>query len=252
MSLPTIATRDDWLVARKELLAKEKEPDPAAGRAQHRRQTCRWSRSRSTTTSTARSARCGSSTSSRTEPQLDHLPLHVPPRVGGGLLQLHRRHRRDIARLPGAPARPRHHLRHGLPAPLAKVQRWKAERAWISPGTPRTGPTSTTTSVSPSTCPEASTTTTTARLDEYAAMGQESMKTSEQPYDMPGQSCFLQVDDRIFTPTRSTPRPQVNGRAPTTSSTSPPSAAKRTGKSRRTAASLLGSATSRLLHPEFQ
>jgi predicted dithiol-disulfide oxidoreductase (DUF899 family) len=35
-------------------------------------------------------------------------------------------------------------------------------------------------------------------LDEYAAMGQESMKTSEQPYDMPGRSCFLQVDGRVY------------------------------------------------------
>jgi predicted dithiol-disulfide oxidoreductase (DUF899 family) len=35
-------------------------------------------------------------------------------------------------------------------------------------------------------------------LDEYAAIGQESMKTAEQPYDMPGQSCFLRVDDRVF------------------------------------------------------
>jgi predicted dithiol-disulfide oxidoreductase (DUF899 family) len=35
-------------------------------------------------------------------------------------------------------------------------------------------------------------------LDQYAAMGQESMKTSDQPYDMPGQSCFLQVDGRVF------------------------------------------------------
>jgi len=35
-------------------------------------------------------------------------------------------------------------------------------------------------------------------LDEYAAMGQESMKTSEQPYDMPGQNCFLRVGDRVF------------------------------------------------------
>ena len=35
-------------------------------------------------------------------------------------------------------------------------------------------------------------------LDEYAAMGQESMKTSEQPYDMPGRSCFLQVEGRVF------------------------------------------------------
>ena len=35
-------------------------------------------------------------------------------------------------------------------------------------------------------------------LEEYAAMGQESMRDSEQPYDMPGQSCFLRVDDRVF------------------------------------------------------
>lgn len=35
-------------------------------------------------------------------------------------------------------------------------------------------------------------------LDEYAAMGHESMKTSDQPYDMPGRSCFLQVDGRVF------------------------------------------------------
>ena len=35
-------------------------------------------------------------------------------------------------------------------------------------------------------------------LDEYAAMGQESMKTSDQPYDMPGQSCFLEVDGAVF------------------------------------------------------
>jgi predicted dithiol-disulfide oxidoreductase (DUF899 family) len=35
-------------------------------------------------------------------------------------------------------------------------------------------------------------------LDEYAARGHESMKTADQPYDMPGRSCFLRVDGRIF------------------------------------------------------
>jgi predicted dithiol-disulfide oxidoreductase (DUF899 family) len=35
-------------------------------------------------------------------------------------------------------------------------------------------------------------------LEEYAAIGQESMRDSDQPYDMPGQSCFLRVDGRIF------------------------------------------------------
>ena len=36
MSLPKIATRDEWLAARTELLAKEKELTQAAGRAQRR------------------------------------------------------------------------------------------------------------------------------------------------------------------------------------------------------------------------
>ncbi len=35
-------------------------------------------------------------------------------------------------------------------------------------------------------------------LDEYAAMGQQSMKTSDQPYDMPGRTCLLQVGGRVF------------------------------------------------------
>lgn len=35
-------------------------------------------------------------------------------------------------------------------------------------------------------------------LEEYAAMGEESMKTADQPYDMPGRSCFLQADGRVF------------------------------------------------------
>lgn len=35
-------------------------------------------------------------------------------------------------------------------------------------------------------------------LDDYAATGQESMKTADQPYDMPGRSCFLQADGRVF------------------------------------------------------
>ncbi len=35
-------------------------------------------------------------------------------------------------------------------------------------------------------------------LDEYAALGHESMRDSEQPYDMPGRTCFLQVDGRVF------------------------------------------------------
>ena len=35
-------------------------------------------------------------------------------------------------------------------------------------------------------------------LDEYAALGHESMKTSDQPYDMPGRTCFLEIDGTVF------------------------------------------------------
>ena len=35
-------------------------------------------------------------------------------------------------------------------------------------------------------------------LDAYAARGEENMRDSEQPYDMPGRTCFLQVDGRTF------------------------------------------------------
>jgi predicted dithiol-disulfide oxidoreductase (DUF899 family) len=35
-------------------------------------------------------------------------------------------------------------------------------------------------------------------LDEFASMGHEDMKTSDQPYDMPGLSCFIQVDGNVF------------------------------------------------------
>lgn len=35
-------------------------------------------------------------------------------------------------------------------------------------------------------------------LDEYAARGEESMKTSPQPYDMPGRTCFLHHEGRVY------------------------------------------------------
>jgi predicted dithiol-disulfide oxidoreductase (DUF899 family) len=35
-------------------------------------------------------------------------------------------------------------------------------------------------------------------LEDYARMGHESMQTADQPYDMPGQSCFLRLEDQIF------------------------------------------------------
>jgi predicted dithiol-disulfide oxidoreductase (DUF899 family) len=84
-------------------------------------------------------------------------------------------------------------------APLAKLERWKAARRWdhLTWYSTNDGDFSY----------DFGATIDASRgydefnyrtLDEYAAMGQESMRDSEQPYDMPGRTCFLQVDGRVF------------------------------------------------------
>jgi predicted dithiol-disulfide oxidoreductase (DUF899 family) len=83
-------------------------------------------------------------------------------------------------------------------APLEKLERWKAARGWDIPWySTNDGPFSY----------DFGATIDASRgydefnyrsLDEYAAMGQESMKTSEQPYDMPGRTCFLRDGSRVF------------------------------------------------------
>ena len=83
-------------------------------------------------------------------------------------------------------------------APLAKLERWKDKKGWTIPWySTNDGDFSY----------DFGATIDASRgydeynyrsLDEYAAMGRESMKTSEQPYDMPGRSCFIQVDGRVF------------------------------------------------------
>jgi predicted dithiol-disulfide oxidoreductase (DUF899 family) len=83
-------------------------------------------------------------------------------------------------------------------APLAKLERWKAAKGWDLPwyssfGSDFNYDFGVTIDES-----EGYGEYNFRTLDEYAAMGEESMKTAEQPYDMPGRSCFLQVDGRVF------------------------------------------------------
>jgi predicted dithiol-disulfide oxidoreductase (DUF899 family) len=83
-------------------------------------------------------------------------------------------------------------------APLAKLEAWKAKQGWNIPWYSSEGSDFNY---------DFGVTIDASRgfdeynyrtLDEYAAMGEESMKTAAQPYDMPGRSCFLQVDGRVF------------------------------------------------------
>jgi predicted dithiol-disulfide oxidoreductase (DUF899 family) len=83
-------------------------------------------------------------------------------------------------------------------APLAKLERYKAKRGWTIPWySTNDGPFSY----------DFGATIDASRgfdeynyrtLDEYAALGHESMKTSDQPYDMPGRTCFLEDGGRIY------------------------------------------------------
>ena len=83
-------------------------------------------------------------------------------------------------------------------APLAKLERWKEKRGWQIPWY---------SSGDGDFNFDFGVTIDASRgfdefnyrtLDEYADLGQASMKTSDQPYDMPGRTCFLQVDGRVF------------------------------------------------------
>ncbi len=83
-------------------------------------------------------------------------------------------------------------------APLAKLERWRAARGWTVPWY--------STNDNDFTYDFGSTVDASRgydefnyrTLDEYAAMGQESMKTADQPYDMPGRTCFLAVDGTVY------------------------------------------------------
>jgi predicted dithiol-disulfide oxidoreductase (DUF899 family) len=83
-------------------------------------------------------------------------------------------------------------------APLEKLQRWREARGWEVPWYSSAG---TDFNLHFGVTIDASRgfdSYNYRTLDEYAARGEESMKTADQPYDMPGRSCFLQVDGQVF------------------------------------------------------
>ncbi len=83
-------------------------------------------------------------------------------------------------------------------APLAKLERWKAKRGWDVPWYSSGGGDFNYDFGATIDASRGFDLFNFRTLDEYAARGHETMKTSEQPYDMPGRSCFLEMDGRVF------------------------------------------------------
>jgi predicted dithiol-disulfide oxidoreductase (DUF899 family) len=199
MTLPKIASRDEWLTARTELMEKEKEMTRQRDALNIDRRTLPMVEIEQDYVFDGPEGKVTLLDVFEGRPQLIvyHFMFHpewedgCPSCTAGnqeineGLLE--HLHTRDTT--------------YALVsrAPLEKLERWKAKQGWehipwySSGGTDFNYDFGVTIDAS-----RGFDTYNYRTLVEYAAMGQESMKTSEQPYDMPGRSCFLRVDDRIF------------------------------------------------------
>src|SRR5689334_11622932 len=198
MSLPRIATHEEWLAARKELLAKEKN-------LTRQRDALSTERRNLPMVEIVKDyqfdgpggrVRLIDIFEGRSQLIIYHFMFH--PEWEDGCLSctagtdelspgfLEHLHTRDTS------------YAMVSRAPLAKLERWKTKRGWDIPWY---------SSGESDFNYDFGVTIDASRgfdeynyrtLDEYAAMGQASMKTAEQPYDMPGRSCFLHVDGRVF------------------------------------------------------
>jgi predicted dithiol-disulfide oxidoreductase (DUF899 family) len=83
-------------------------------------------------------------------------------------------------------------------APLEKLGRWKAHKGWDIAWYSSFGSTFNYDFRVTIDASQGFDTYNFRTLAEYAARGEESMRDADQPYEMPGLSCFLQDDGRVF------------------------------------------------------
>jgi predicted dithiol-disulfide oxidoreductase (DUF899 family) len=198
MSLPKIATRDEWLLARKDLLAREKE-------LTRRRDELNVERRQLPIVEIDKEylfdgpngqVRLIDLFEGRAQLIVYHFMFHPEwedgcPSCTAGTDEL-------------SPGFLDHlHLRDTTyamvsRAPLAKLERWKAKKGWDLPWYSSNGSDFNYDFGVTIDASRGFGTYNFRTLDEFAAIGRESMKTAEQPYDMPGRSCFLDIDGRVF------------------------------------------------------
>jgi predicted dithiol-disulfide oxidoreductase (DUF899 family) len=198
MSLPKIASRQEWLVARMDLLAKEKDLTKQRDALSVERRTLPMVEIEKAYRFDGPNGTAGLIDIFEDRPQLIvyHFMFHPEweegcPSCTAGIDEispgfLDHLHTRDTT------------FAMVSRAPLSTLERWKAKRGWDVPWYSSFGSDFNY---------DFGVTIDASRgfdeynfrsLDEYASIGQESMKTAEQPYDMPGRSCFLRVDARVF------------------------------------------------------
>lgn len=197
MSLPTVASREDWLAARKELLAKEKDLTKRRDALNAERRSLPM-----------------------VEVEKDYVfdgpngPVHLIDVFEGRAQLIIYHFMFDPEWEDGCPSctAGTDELSDGFfehihtrdvsyamvsRAPLAKLERWKAEKGWDLPwfssfGTDFNYDFGVT--IDESVMPGEYNYRTKA---EFEAMGSDLFE-ADQPFELPGRSCFLQVDGRVF------------------------------------------------------
>ena len=197
MSLPRIATREEWLAARKEVLAKEKELTKQRDALNAERRNLPMVEIEKDYTFNGPDGTARLIDMFEGRPQLViYLVMFHPdwedgcPSCSAGTDELspgffEHLHTRDTS------------YAMVSRAPLAKLQRWKAKKGWdvawySSDGSDFNYDFGVT--IDESVTPGFYNFRTKA---EWEATGSDFF-ASDQPFDMPGRSCFLQVDGRVF------------------------------------------------------
>ena len=197
MTLPRIATRDAWLAARKELLAKEKELTRQRDALNAERRRLPMVEIEKDYTFDGPNGTVGLVDLFEGRPQLIvyHFMFHPDwqdgcPSCSAGTDELspgffEHLHTRDTSYVMVSRA------------PLAKLDRWKARKGWDVPCYSSYG-----TDFNYDFGVTIDEAVTPGRYNfrtktEWEAMGSDFF-SSEQPFEMPGRSCFLQVDGRVF------------------------------------------------------
>ena len=194
MSLPQIVNRDEWLAARTALLEQEKELTRRRDALSADRRRLPMVEITKDYRFTGPQGEVGLIDLFEGRQQLIVGHFMFDPELGGRLPELLGRRRRDVARPAGAPAHPRHDARlrlaraagearalegqEGLGRRLVLVRRQRLQLRLRRHHRRRAG--------APSS------------YNFRPIADEPALAESEQPYEMPGTSVFLRVDDRVF------------------------------------------------------